>query len=73
MKYLARAKQSFEVFSNTEQVDLLMFLVPIATDTFEARGTIRETVCTYRNYTLLGGYELAIHEEYFRVHLVCGK
>jgi hypothetical protein len=47
-----------------------MFLVPIASDAFEAPRAIGESMCTYRDDTLLGGYELAVHEEYFRVHFL---
>jgi hypothetical protein len=62
------------VFPQAEEVDLLVFLVPIATNALKTCGAIGETVCTYRNHAMFDGYELAVHEKFFCIHfVVCGK
>src|SRR5712691_5789604 len=50
------------MFAQSEQVNLLIFLVPIAANTLKAAGSIGKTVCAYRNYPLIGGDKLAVHE-----------
>ncbi len=61
------------MFAETEEVYLLILFIPIASNALEAAGAVGKTVSTYRNYTLLGGYELAIHKKFFCVHLVRDK
>ena len=56
LKNLAGTKQALIVFAKTEQIQLPIFLIPIAANALEAPGTISESVGTYRNDASLGGY-----------------
>ena len=61
------------MFSQAEQVDLLVCLAPVSTNALKAAGAVSKAVSTYRNHAIFGGHELAIHEQLFRIHVVCGK
>src|SRR5690348_4531600 len=57
LENLARAEQAVIMFTETEEVDLLILLIPIASNALKATGAIRKSMRTYRNNTLLGGYK----------------
>ena len=56
------------MFAEAEEVYLLILFIPIASNAFEAACAVSKTMGTYRNYTLLDGYKLAVHEKFFCVH-----
>jgi hypothetical protein len=58
------------MFSEAEKVDLLIFLVPIAANPFEASCAICKSVGAYGNNPTLCGYKFSIHEKYFCIHSV---
>ena len=61
------------MFAETEEIYLLILFIPIASNALETACAVGKTVSTYRDYTLLGGYELAVHKKFFCVHFVQEK
>src|SRR5574340_1100117 len=49
LQYLAGVEKSYIMLSQAEQVELLIFLIPIATDPFKATGSVGKSMGTYRN------------------------
>ncbi len=73
LKNFARAQKPFKVLSNAKQEDLLLFLIPIASNALKASGAVSKTMGMDGNHTTLDGYELAVHKEFFDIHLVFDK
>ena len=61
------------MFAEPEQVDLPLFLIPIAANALKAAGTIGKTMGAYRDDTTIDGYELAVHKKFFCIHLAQDK
>src|SRR5579875_1047029 len=65
LENLARVQETLVMFAQAEEVNLLILLIPIPTDALETASAIGKTMGAYRNDTLLGGYELAVHKKFF--------
>ncbi len=73
LKNFARTQKPLKVLSNAEQVDLLLFLIPIASNALKASGAVSKTMGMDGNHATLDGYKLAVHKEFFDIHLVFDK